>query len=125
MIEYRKDRGLKKVRYQSVVDHCDRLRAEYFIPDQRPPLSSVLFRHRDEDLLPFRLSDTVSTPEACKALGYNSIASVGKLIDRGYFWAYRLQPKSPWRVSASSLRHYLDEVLKGVAHPKVNTDSRF
>jgi len=127
MMEYRRGIRLKKVRYQSVIEHCDRLRAEYFIPDLRPVLSSPLFRHRDEDLLPFHLRDTVYMPEAAAALGYNAYSSVVKLIDSGCFWAYKLRPQlqSPWRICASSLRAYLDRVLEGIARPKVEPSSRF
>jgi hypothetical protein len=125
LMEYRQGIRLKKVRYQSVVDYCDRLRAEFLIPDQRPPLSSTLFRHRDEDLLPFRLRDTISMEEALSALGYNSGTSVGKLIDLGCFWAYKLRARAPWRISAPSLSEYLDQVLKGIARPKVEPSSRF
>ncbi len=115
-------RAWRKVSYQSVVDFCERLRSEYLIPDLRPKLSSPLLRHRDEALLPFPLRDTVGMPEAMMALGFNSPGAVASLIDEGCFWAYRLRSNAPWRICASSLRTYLDRVLKGMAGGRLPAD---
>lgn len=97
----------KRVRYYSIVDFCDRLRVEHKIADRRPVLSLPYEHHRDENLLPFPLLDTVSGVEALAALGYAKTDSLVRLIKDGCFDAYQLIPQSSWRVSCSSLRAYL------------------
>lgn len=109
MIDYAKHKR-KRVRYSSIVDLCDQLRKQYGIDDRRPVLSSTIFRHRDEDLLPFPLNDTISLKEVIVILGYDSPTPVYKMIDEGFFEAYKISAISPWRISRSSLAEY----LKGV-----------
>jgi hypothetical protein len=112
LIEFR-ERGWKKIRYQSIVDHCDRLRTEYGIPDNRPQLSPML-RHRDEDLLPFPLRDTIGTSEALLALGLAKPESIIKICQEGPFWCYRVHSTGPWRISLSSFNVYLERTMRGV-----------
>jgi excisionase family DNA binding protein len=109
VIDYAKGKR-KRVRYQSIVDLCDRLREKYSVRDRRPPLPSPIFRHRDEDLLPFPLADTAGVPEVTEVLGYGSAHPIYMMIEEGRFEAYRLSQRSPWRISRSSVAEY----LKGV-----------
>ena len=111
IIEYRR-RGRKKVRYASIVDFCDNLRRHYQIPDRRPRLSAVYLRHRDEDLLPFRLRDTMSSEEALAAMGTANRRIIPELVEEGRFEAYRLVIGAPWRISRPSFVEYLAEVQK-------------
>lgn len=100
----------QRVLYISIVAYCDRLRERHAIPDQRPPLPNPIFRHRDEDLLPFALSDTIYVPEALSCLGYDSKNVVFHLCEEGAFWAYQIlpEPGSPWRISRSDFRRWLE-----------------
>lgn len=113
LIDYRA-RGWKRVRYQSIVDHCDQLRRQYAIPDRRPPLSSPVLRHRDEDLLPFPARQTIGFREIQQALGFSSIAPVLKILEEGPFECYRLHPAAPWRIYAPSFLEYLERCRVGV-----------
>jgi len=112
MIEYRY-RGWKKVRYQSIVDFCDSLRRHYAIPDRRPVLSAPYLRHRDCDLLPFPLRDTMGFEEAKQALGVTSDRVLPLLIEEGRFEAYRLVIGAPWRISRPSFLEYLETMHRG------------
>src|ERR1039458_922500 len=49
-----------RINYDSVVAYCDRLRLEYRISARMAPLAPGR-RHRDEDLLPFPLTETIYT----------------------------------------------------------------
>lgn len=100
----------KRVRYNSIVNFCDRLRMDHKIADRRPQLSAPYLRHRDEDLLPFPLQDTMSAQEVLPVLGFAKTDSVVRLIEEGCFEAYQLVLHAPWRVSRSSLLAYLDRV---------------
>jgi len=106
LIDYR-PHGWKRVCYQSIVDHCDRLRLEYVIADRRSPLSSPMLRHKDEDLLPFPLRDTVSVSEIMPALALSTREAAIAIVREGKFEAYRLHPFAPWRISAPSFVAYL------------------
>lgn len=109
MIDYA-PRKRKRVRYQSIVDFCDSLRTKYCIRDRRPALGNSMFRHRDEDLLPFPLTDTVGVQGAAEALGYVSPTPIRLMIEEGRFEAYQFAPWSPWRISKSSLATYMRAV---------------
>jgi hypothetical protein len=108
----------KRVRYQSIVDFCERLRQQHRLPDRRPALSPSL-RHRDCDLLPFALDDTVSAREALKSLGLVRRTAMVRLIEEGRFEAYQLVPQGPWRISRPSLLAYLHarQHKTGGGHP--------
>ncbi|MGC2108233.1 MAG: hypothetical protein WA655_01870 [Candidatus Korobacteraceae bacterium] len=100
----------KRVRYKSVVNYCDRIREDHKIADQRPQLSAPYLRHKDEDLLPFPLQDTISAEQALEFLGFAKTDSLVRLIEEGRFEAYQLVPQAPWRVSRRSLLSYLDRL---------------
>jgi hypothetical protein len=118
MVEYRRG-SRKRILYSSIVSFCDKLRAHYMIADRRPALANRLFRHRDEDLLPFPLADTIRSAEALEALGYLSNKPLVALIEEGHFEAYRLVLDNPWRISRSSFAAYLhglhDKPIEAVA----------
>lgn len=109
MIDYAK-RKWKRVRYQSIVNLCDKLREKYCIADRRPPLSNPMFRHRDADLLPFPLEDTIDVAQTMQVLGYISEPPVYNMITEGRFEAYHFLPNSPWRISQLSLADYVHKV---------------
>jgi excisionase family DNA binding protein len=102
----------KRVRYASLVDLCDRLRRQFGIEDRRPPLSAPYLRHRDADVLPFPISDTIYVKEACDVLGYSSLRSVYNMIDEGHFEAYQFTANSPWRISRSSLHAFVADAQR-------------
>lgn len=110
----------KRVRYKTVVDFCDRLRDDHKIADRRPKLSPHL-RHRDEDLLPFPLTDTITAQQALDALGFLKTDSLVRRIEEGCFDAYQLVPwaPTPWRVSRSSLIAYMDRLRSPAVTNKV------
>jgi hypothetical protein len=100
---------LKRVLYRSLVEYCDYLRERYGIPDRRPRLDDPLLRHRDEDLLPFPLTDTIDTETARRATGYETTTPIRQMIEAGLFEAYRVLEAngSPWRISRSSFLRWL------------------
>jgi hypothetical protein len=109
MIDYAKHKR-KRVRYASIVDLCDALRQRYCIQDRRPALPAVFFRHRDADLLPFPLEDTLDVEHVMKILGYSSPTPIYLMIEEGRFEAYQLSSRNPWRISGTSLASYLQGV---------------
>ena len=108
LVEYH-HRMRKRVLYSSIVAFCDFLRAEYGIADRRPPLANPMFRHRDCDLLPFPLSDTIYLAEAMEALGYRDERPVVHLIEEGRFDGYQLSKENAWRISRTSFKRFLAE----------------
>jgi hypothetical protein len=108
LVTYR-PKARKRVLYSSIVGFCNFLRAKHGIPDRRPKLDHPVLRHRDEDLLPFPLSDTIYSAEALRALGHVDLRPLMHLIEEGRFEAYQLGPEFPWRISRSSFRRFLDE----------------
>ena len=97
----------RRVLYSSIVRFCDELRAKYGIADRRPALDHPMLRHRDEDLLPFPLTDTINSAEALRALGYEDLRPLVYLIEEGRFDAYQLVGWSPWRISRSSFSRFI------------------
>ena len=114
LIEYR-ERAWKKIRYRSIVEHCDRLRVEYAIPDTRPALANELLRHKDEDILPFPMRDTIYIRDIVEPLGFACKQPATKIVEEGRFLAYRLHPGAAWRIHAPSFREYLSRTLQGVS----------
>lgn len=114
LVSYR-PQAHKRVLYSSIVRFCDAVRSEYGIEDRRPKLDHPRFRHRDEDLLPFPLSDTIYSAETLAALGYEDRRVLVHLIEEGRFDAYKLIPESTWRISRSSFKAFL-----GRTRPTVN-----
>lgn len=98
--------GPRLVHYLSVVELCDRIRMAYNLPDRRPQVS--VMRHRDEDLLPFPLRETIGAQTALRTLGLGQLEEVLRLIEQGRFEAYRLAPDAPWRISRPSLLTYIE-----------------
>jgi hypothetical protein len=111
MINYAKHKR-KRIRYASIVEFCDRLRLDHGIANRRPALPSSLFRHRDEDVLPFPLADTLSTTQALQYMAYDSTNPILHMIDEGLFEAYKISNSSAWRISAISLAAFLRAVQK-------------
>jgi hypothetical protein len=109
----------QRVLYSSIVSFCDGLRARFLIADRRPPLSHPMFRHKDEDLLPFPMGDTVYSAEAMAALGYDARGALVRLIEEGRFEAYRLLTIAPWRISRSSFVKFLNELHGRDEQPKI------
>lgn len=108
----------KRVHYQSLVDFCNRLREHHRIPDRRPDLSAPYLRHRDEDLLPFPLTDTICAEDACELLGFRRLDPVVRLIEEGKFEAYQLTEQGRWRISRNSLYAFMRDVRRPVPdHP--------
>jgi hypothetical protein len=108
LVSYR-HQARKRVLYSSIVAFCNFLRAEYGIADRRPNLDNPMLRHRDEDLLPFPLIDTIYSAEALAALGYDDRRPLVYLIEEGRFDAYRLSNEYTWRISRISFKRFLDE----------------
>lgn len=109
----------KRVRYRSLVDYCDGLRQKFSIAGRRPPLSAPYLRHRDADVLPFPMSDTISVKECCDILGYSSFTPVYQMIEEGRFEAYQVTPglTCPWRISRSSLHAFLTKARLAAPAP--------
>ena len=106
LVDYR-PQARKRVLYSSIVDFCNGLRGRFGIEDRRPALDNPMFRHRDEDLLPFPLEDTIYSAEARAALGYEDLRPLVFLIEEGHFDAYQLFRESAWRISRSSFTAFL------------------
>jgi hypothetical protein len=117
LVSYGKKRR-KRVLYSSIVRLCDQLRSRYGIVDRRPKLDHPMFRHRDEDLLPFPLSDTIYSAEALRALGYEDLRPLICLIEEGRFDAYQFASYSDWRISRSSLKAFLAATREGASRDK-------
>jgi hypothetical protein len=100
---------VKRINYHSVVSYCDHLRRRHHIPDRRPPLSEPCLRHRDCDLLPFPLADTISFQEAMRALGFIHYDGLVGRIEMGCFEAYQIVPQAKWRISRSSLQLFIEQ----------------
>lgn len=118
MIDYRPG-ARKKVRYHSLVEFCNGLRRQWDLPDRRPILSAPYLRHRDRDLLPFPMQETMDRREAMRALGSSHKEIIMQLVREGCFEAYQLMPGSPWRISRPSFERYLREVYY---HPRRRAD---
>lgn len=100
----------QRVLYAGIVRYCDWLRGRYAIADRRPRLENPdIFRHRDEDLLPFPLLDTIGIREALLATPYESTTALKQRCEEGAFESYRLieEGSSPWRISRSSFARWI------------------
>jgi hypothetical protein len=109
LVSYRRQARVR-VLYSSIVRFCDGLRVKYGIPDRRPTLDAPWFRHKDLDLLPFPLPDTMDSAEAIAALGYADIRPLTCLIEEGRFEAYKLMEanRCGWRISRPMFRDFLN-----------------
>ena len=117
LVNYRRN-AHKRILYSSIVYFCDGLREKFGIADRRPKLDHPMFRHRDEDLLPFRLSDTIYMYEALRALGYENYQPVKYLIEEGRFDAYQILAGSAWRISKVSLVAFLAKTRDSYVLPQ-------
>lgn len=99
----------RRILYSSIVDFCDFLRVEYGIADRRPRLDRPMLRHRDEDLLPFPLADTIHSDEALRALGYVTQRPLIHMIEDRRFDAYSLNGQRNWRISRTSFKRFLEQ----------------
>lgn len=100
-----------RIEYDSLVRFLDQVREKHAIPDRRDRHKAFYGRFRDEELLPFPWSDTMTVNEAADAL--NVVPwSILRRIESGTFEAYQLVPVSPWRVSRSSFAKYLENVCR-------------
>jgi len=109
------------IEYESVVEHCDKLRVEYHIADRRlagRARPSRDGRWRDADLLPFPIADTVYTQDVMTGLNLPRIGAI-RLCEEGRFECYRMMPIAgvPWRISKTSLFEYCDR-LKAQLRPR-------
>jgi len=120
LVSYRRG-ARKRVLYSSIVHFCDILRQRHCIADRRPALDHPMFRHRDEDLLPFPLSDTIYSAEALAALGYEDRRPLTRLTEEGKFEAYQLWRESKWRISRRSFELFLAKV-KSTSGSKTGRD---
>ncbi len=111
LVDYR-PQARKRVLYSSIVHFCNSLRTRFGIEDRRPKLDNPMFRHRDEDLLPFSLEDTIYSAEARAARGYEDLRPLVFLIDEGHFDAYQLFRESAWRISRTSFMAFLSGAQK-------------
>ncbi len=94
-----------RIDYDSLVRFLDLLRDKHGIVDRRA--APIWGRHRDDDLLPFPWTDTMTVEEAADALSIHR-SKVLLRIEAGKFEAYQLAPVSPWRISRASFAKYID-----------------
>ena len=94
---FRIGRGRPRIEYNSVVEYCDRLRVEYRI-SSRAVLPLKGRRHRDRDLLPFPLDETIGVSDV-RAMLDCPRETVQFLIEEGTLIGYKLSDSgSPWRI---------------------------
>jgi hypothetical protein len=68
-----------------------------------------MLRHRDADLLPFPIADTIYSGEVMAALGFEDQQPMICLIEEGKFEGYQLVRAGRWRISRSSFIRFLAE----------------
>lgn len=112
LIDFRRG-ARKRILYSSIVRFCDRIRAKFGIPDRRPPLSNPIFRHKDDDLLPFPISDTIGIKAVLPPLGFVDKRPVVNLIEEGAFEAYQIYNETPWRISRTSFLAFMEKTRTG------------
>jgi len=101
LVAYSTMRGAPlRIEYASMVRFLDSVRERHGIPDHRP--IPVFGRYRDDDLLPFPWSDTITVNDAAEALSIHP-SKVLLRIESGQFEAYQLGHGAPWRISRNSL----------------------
>jgi hypothetical protein len=89
-----------RIEYASVVKFCEVLRERHGIPDRRP--APIFGRWRDEDLLPFPWTDTITCNDAADVIDIDR-SKVLLRIEAGQFEAYQIVKVSHWRISRTSL----------------------
>lgn len=105
-----------RIKYSSLIDHCDRLRVIYRIPPRAAAGEGK--RIPDDKILPFPAGETIGIDEVAQHLEVTA-NTASKLIDSGKLTAYKLIPirRNPWRVHRPSLVKYLED-LRAQAAPK-------
>ena len=110
-----------RINYDSVVAYCNSLRLQYRISPRLVPLAPAR-RHRDEDLLPFPLKDTIYVLEVCTTLDC-SRDTVSHLLDTGAIVGYRVRSQdvtgNRWRIYRLSLEQYM-ATLRSSAQSRVS-----
>ena len=111
VLEYmqRSERGIRLIRYSSLVSYCDGLRQTFSLPDRRPALSNVLFRHADRDIPPWPLDHNLTTEDVMQALQLEKTRVVDMAM-RQQMQAYQLIPGAPWRFHRPTVEAYLARV---------------
>jgi excisionase family DNA binding protein len=102
-------RGTWRIEYSSVVEYCDKLRVQHCISANRVSLAGTRRRHRDRELLPFPLDETVYVTEVQERLECGATA-VTHLIESGSLVGYQVLFETtgcPWRIHAPSVEQYL------------------
>ena len=105
------ERGHWSVRYWSVVEYCDFLRKKHGIPDRRRELAHSGARWRDDELLPFALTDTLNVPLAMRVMDIPKRTLHQKLED-GTIESYQLMDGWDWRISRTSLKAFHERRLR-------------
>ena len=109
------------IEYNSVVTYCDSLRLKYNISDRVLGPAPKGRRHRDADVLPFPLTETIGVPDVTRVLDCTD-AVVMCLLDEGALIGYQLlagRRSCPWRIYEPSLARYIASL-----HTASNTVSR-
>lgn len=97
-----------RIEYDAVVEYCDQLRVHNAISDKRI-LRPGSRRYRDEDLLPFPLSETISVAEVEKRLDCSQRLVID-LIESGVIVAYQILIDArgcPWRIHGPSFERHM------------------
>lgn len=102
-------RGTWRIEYSSIVEYCDKLRVQHCISANRVSLAGTRRRHRDRELLPFPLDETVYVAEVAERLECCAM-TVAHLIETGSIVGYQVlfeTPGCPWRIHGPSVDRYL------------------
>ena len=111
LVDYRRN-GHKRVHYATLVEHCNRLREEYAIPDRRPALACELLRYRDEDILPFALRDTIGI--AAPASPPDKPEIIDEVIERFTALGFKVKPGKYLRKRDGYLADRLARIFAGI-----------
>jgi len=113
-----------RIAYSSVVEYCNRLRLEYRISSRAvTPIPGR--RHRDEELLPFPMAETIGVAEVRAALDCTHKA-VLHMLDEGTLTGYQvliLTRGCPWRIYSRSLDRYLSSLRTTARSASPSRDS--
>lgn len=117
-LEYmrKQPRGYCYISYASLVRYCDQLREKYAIDDHRPKRDGVFGRHKDVDLLPFPLSDTMSVADVARVLNITE-QHVRNMCESGTLVSYKLEDGLRWRISMRSFHEYLARLTSRKSSP--------
>ena len=102
----RQPRGYCYISYASLVRYCDALRVKYAIGDNRPKRDGIFGRHKDVDLLPFPLTDTMGVGDVARVLNCTE-RNVREMCEAGVLLSYKLEDGLRWRISMRSFHEYI------------------